>query len=71
VPPPVAVKVILVVEQSNIVVEELIAATGVEGSAVIIVDAVAVHPFAAVTITEYVPAVEIVFVGLVVPSFHK
>jgi hypothetical protein len=70
-PPPVAVKVILVVEQSNTVVEELIAATGIEGSAVIIVEAVAVQPFAAVTTTEYVPAVVMFLVADVLPSFHK
>jgi hypothetical protein len=52
VPPPVAIKVMLVVEQSNMVVEEVIAAVGKEGSAVIIVEAVAVQPFAAVTTTE-------------------
>jgi hypothetical protein len=61
----------LVAEQSKIVVEELIAATGIEGSAVIVMLAVAVHPFAAVTTTEYVPTVEIVFEDNVVPSFHK
>jgi hypothetical protein len=44
--------VILEVVQSNIVVEELIAATGIDGSAVIIVEAVAVHPLIAVTTTE-------------------
>jgi hypothetical protein len=71
VPPPVAVKVMLVVEQSNTVVEEVILATGIEGSAVIIVEAVAVQPLLAVTTTEYVPAVEIVLVAEVVPSFHK
>jgi hypothetical protein len=63
--------VILDVEQSKTVVEELIAATGIEGSAVIIIEAVAEHPLAAVTTTEYVPAEVIVFVEEVVPSFHK
>jgi hypothetical protein len=71
VPPPVAVKVILVVEQSNTVVEEVILATGIEGSAVIIVFAVAIQPLLAVTTTEYVPAVVMFFVADVVPSFHK
>jgi hypothetical protein len=71
VPPPFAVKVILVVEQSKTVVVDVIAATGIEGSAVIIIDALAVHPFEAVTTTEYVPAVVMVLVELVVPSFHK
>jgi hypothetical protein len=52
VPPPLAVKVILVVEQSNTVVEEVTFATGNEGSVVIIVEAVAVQPFPAVTTTE-------------------
>jgi hypothetical protein len=61
----------LVVEQSNMVVEEVIAAIGTEGSAVIIVEAVAVQPLLAVTTTEYVPAVVMFFVADVVPSFHK
>jgi hypothetical protein len=61
----------LVVEQSSIVVEEVILATGIEGSAVIVVEAVAVQPLLAVTTTEYVPAVVIFFVAEVVPSFHK
>jgi hypothetical protein len=63
--------VILDVVQSKTVVEDVIAATGVEGSAVIIVEAVAVQPLLAVTTTEYVPAVVMVFVADVVPSFHK
>jgi hypothetical protein len=61
----------LVVEQSNIVVEDVIEAVGKVVLKVIVVFAVAVQPFAAVTTTEYVPAVEIVFVAEVVPSFHK
>jgi hypothetical protein len=71
VPPPVAVKVIFVIEQSNMVVEEVIAAIGAEGSAVMLMFAVAVQPLAAVTTTEYVPAVVIFLVADVVPSFHK
>jgi hypothetical protein len=42
----------LVVEQSKIVEGDVILATGIEGSAVIIVEAFAVQPFAAVTTTE-------------------
>jgi hypothetical protein len=71
VPPPFAVKVMFEVVQSKIVVADVIEATGIEGSAVIIVEAVAVQPLLAVTTTEYVPAVEIVLVFAVVPSFHK
>jgi hypothetical protein len=71
VPPPVAVKVMLVTEQSKIVVDEVIAAVGKEGSAVIAVFAVAVQPLLAVTTTEYVPAVVTFIVAEVVPSFHK
>jgi hypothetical protein len=63
--------VILVVEQSKTVVDDVIAATGIEGSAVIVVDAVAVQPLLAVTTTEYVPADMIFLVAEVVPSFHK
>jgi hypothetical protein len=71
VPPPFAVKVMLVVEQSKIVVADVILAIGKVVLEVIVVLAVAVQPFAAVTTTEYVPAVEIVLVFAVVPSFHK
>jgi hypothetical protein len=63
--------VILDVVQSKTVVDEVIAATGIEGSAVIIVEAVAVQPLLAVTTTEYVPAALTVLVADVVPSFHK
>jgi hypothetical protein len=52
VPPPVAVKVMLVVEQFNTVVGEVIEAIGKVVLAVIVVLAVAVQPFAAVTTTE-------------------
>ena len=38
---------------------------------VMLVLAVDVQPLLAVTVTEYVPAVETVFVADVVPSFHK
>jgi hypothetical protein len=71
VPPPLAVKVMFVVEQSKIVVAEVILAPGIEGSAVIIVEAVAVQPLLAVTTTEYVPAVVTFLFADVVPSFHK
>jgi hypothetical protein len=52
VPPPAAVNVMLVVEQSSIVVEELIEAIGKVVLAVIAVLAVAVQPLLAVTTTE-------------------
>jgi hypothetical protein len=52
VPPPVAVKVILVVEQFNIVVGEIILAIGKVVFEVIVVLAVAVQPLIAVTTTE-------------------
>jgi hypothetical protein len=71
VPPPVAVNVILDVLQSKIVVDETIDAVGTDPSLVIPIFAVAVQPLLAVTITEYVAAVEIVFVADVVPSFHR
>jgi hypothetical protein len=61
----------LVVEQSKIVEGDVILATGIEGSAVIIVEAFAVQPLLAVTTTEYVPAVVTFFVAEVVPSFHR
>jgi hypothetical protein len=70
VPPPVAVKVILVVEQSKIVVADVIEVIGSVVLEVIVVLAVAVQPLLAVTTTEYVPAVVIFFVAEVVPSFH-
>jgi hypothetical protein len=38
---------------------------------VIVVLAVAVQPFTAVTTTEYAPAALTVFVADIVPSFHK
>jgi hypothetical protein len=63
--------VILDVVQSNIVVGDVIEAIGNVVLEVIVVLAVAVQPFAAVTTTEYVPAVVIFFVADVVPSFHK
>jgi hypothetical protein len=59
------------VEQSKTVVEDVIEAIGKVVLKVIVVLAEAVQPFAAVTTTEYVPAVVMVFVELVVPSFHK
>jgi hypothetical protein len=71
VPPPVAVNVMLVIEQSKIVASEVIEAIGKVVLEVIVVLVVAVHPFAAVTTTEYVPAVVMFLVADVVPSFHK
>jgi hypothetical protein len=61
----------LLVEQSKIVVDDVIEAVGKVVLKVIVVFAVVVHPFAAVTITEYVPAELTVLVADVVPSFHK
>jgi voltage-gated potassium channel Kch len=61
----------LEVLQSITVVAEEIAAVGTEGSVVIIVFAVAVQPLLAVTITEYAPALEMLFVADVLPSFHR
>jgi len=53
VPPPVAVTVIVVVAQVNTVVpvEFIIPATGNDGSEVIVIDSVSVHPLAPVTVT--------------------
>jgi hypothetical protein len=63
--------VILEVEQSKTVVEDVIEAVGKVVLKVIVVLAVAVQPFLAVTTTEYVPAVVMVLAADVVPSFHK
>jgi hypothetical protein len=57
VPPPVAVKLIDVVEQvSTVVAGAVIAAVGAVMFCVIVIDSVSVHPFAEVTVTVYVPA---------------
>jgi hypothetical protein len=61
----------LVVEQSKIVVADVILAIGKVVLEVIVVLAVAVQLLLAVTTTEYVPAVVTFLVANVVPSFHK
>ena len=61
----------LEVEQSNTPELGVIDATGKIESEVMLVLAVAVQPLFAVTTTEYVPALEMVFVADVLPSFHK
>ena len=71
VPPPEAVNVILVVEQSNTPELGVMDAIGKLVFEVIVVFADAVQPLLAVTTTEYVPALEMVFVADVPPSFHK
>ena len=70
VPPPEAVSVILVVEQSNTPEFGVMDAIGKVVFEVMLVLAVDVQPLLAVTITEYVPAAETTFVEAVVPSFH-
>ena len=57
--------------QSKIVVDEVMFTVGKDESLVIVTLEEAVQPLLAVTTTVYVPAVEIVFVGDVVPSFHR
>jgi hypothetical protein len=70
VPPPDAVKLILVVEQSNTPVLGVMDAIGKVVFEVMVVLAVDVQPLLAVTTTEYVPADETTLVEAVVPSFH-
>ena len=71
VPPPEAVSVILVVEQSNTPELGVMDAIGKVVFEVMLVLADAVQPLLAVTVTEYVPADETTLVEDVVPSFHK
>ena len=71
VPPPDAVSVMLVVEQSNTPELGVMDAIGKVVFEVMVVLAVDVQPLLAVTTTEYVPALEMVFVADVPPSFHK
>jgi hypothetical protein len=71
VPPPEAVSVMLVVVQFNTLVLDAIEAVGAVVLDKILVETDAVQPLLAVTITEYVPAEETVFVANVVPSFQR
>jgi hypothetical protein len=52
VPPPVAVSVMLDVEQSKMVVDDVMPAVGTDPSFVMVILAVAVQPLLAVTTTE-------------------
>jgi hypothetical protein len=61
----------LEVEQSNTPELGVIDATGKIESEVMLVLADTVQPLLAVTITEYVPALEMLFVADVLPSFHR
>ena len=61
----------LVIEQSNTPLLGVIDAIGAVVFDVMFVLVDAVQPLLAVTTTLYVPAVEIVFVSDVVPSFHR
>jgi hypothetical protein len=71
VPPPVAVSVILVFEQSNTPELGVMDAMGKLVLEVIVVLADDVQPLLAVTTTEYVPADETTLVEAVVPSFQR
>jgi hypothetical protein len=71
VPPPDAISVMLVVEQSNTPLLGVIDAIGAVVFELMFVLADAVQPLLAVTTTEYVPAAVTVFVTDVEPSFHR
>jgi hypothetical protein len=71
VPPPDAVSVILVIEQSKTPELGVMDAIGKVVLEVMLVLAVAVQPLLAVTTTEYVPAAETTLVETVVPSFQR
>ena len=67
--PPVAVTLIVVVEQVSTVVPELfvIPAVGAVLFEVVVALAVAVQPLAPVTVTVKVPAIDTVIAGVVAP----
>ncbi len=72
VPPPVAVKPILVaVHVRTVVVGVVIAATGAVIFCVIVIDSVSVHPFADVTVTVYVPAEVTLVAAVVAPLLQE
>ena len=71
-PPPVAVKLILVVVHvRTVVVGAVIAATGAVLFCVIVMDSVSVHPFADVTVTVYVPAELTLVAAVVAPLLQE
>ena len=71
-PPPVAVKLMLVVVHvRSVVVGAVIAATGAVIVCVIVMDSVSVHPFAAVTVTVYVPAELTLEAAVVAPLLQE
>ena len=71
-PPPVAVKLILVaVQVRTVVVGAVIAATGAVLFCVIVMDSVSVHPFAAVTVTVYVPEELTLVAAVVAPLLQE
>jgi hypothetical protein len=72
VPPPVAVKPILVaVHVRTVVVGAVIAATGEVIFCVIVIDSVSVQPFAAVTVTVYVPGAVTLVAAVVAPLLQE
>jgi len=62
---------VLVVAQVKVATAGLTAAEGAEPSVLIAAEAVAVQPFAAVTVTVYVPALLTVIAAVVAPVLHE
>jgi len=71
VPPPLAVRDALVVAQVKVAELGLTEAVGAVVSELTVVEAVAVQPFAAVTVTVYVPALLAVMAAVVAPVLHE
>jgi len=71
VPPPLAVNDALVVAQVKVAELGLTEAVGAVVSELTVADAVAVQPFAAVTVTVYVPALLAVIAAVVSPVLHE
>jgi len=70
-PPPLAVNDALVVAQVRVAELGLTEAVGAVVSELTVVEAVAVQPFAAVTVTVYVPALLAVMAAVVAPVLHE
>jgi len=71
VPPPEAVSDALVVVHVKVAELGLTDAVGAVVSELTVADAVAVQPFAAVTVTVYVPALLAVIAAVVAPVLHE
>jgi len=71
VPPPEAVRDALGDAQVKVAEDGLTDAVGAVVSELIVADAVAVQPFAAVTVTVYVPALLTVMAAVVAPVLHE